>query len=161
MTTYEERLEKASSFDEVYKLVKALVMEKYGLRRAGMGLVLADLPNHLMAYHEVGSNSIVMNRAMLNAVSSVSRSRKNVNSYVFVILLHEYLHTLGFDEKQTRELVREAVSSVFPFDHPATRLATASVYDVFPELRNIPLTSGPSKPILVKDFDTDEIKYIG
>ncbi|MEM0383429.1 MAG: hypothetical protein QXS57_05515 [Candidatus Caldarchaeum sp.] len=161
MSDYEQRLEKATSFEEVYRLVKALVMERYGLRRAGMGLVLADLPSQLLAYHEVGSNSIVVNRTLLNAVSSISKSRKIVNSYVFVILLHEYLHTLGFDERQTRELVKEAVSSVFPFEHPATRLATSSVYEVFPELRNIPLAPGPSKPVLVKDFDTEGLNYIG
>ncbi len=161
MSSYDERLDKAETFDDVYRLVKQLVMEKYGLRRAGMGLVLADLPSQLMAFHEVGSNSIVVNKALLNAVSAISKSKKMINSYIFVILLHEYLHTLGFDERQTRELVREAVLSVFPYDHPAARLATTSVYEVFPELKNIPLNIGASKPVIVKDFDTDELNYIG
>ncbi|MEM1946703.1 MAG: hypothetical protein QXH12_00490 [Candidatus Caldarchaeum sp.] len=158
---YDERLEKAETFDDVYRLVKQLVMEKFGLRRAGMGLVLADLPNHLMAYHEMGSNAIVVNKTLLNAVSAITKSKKAVNSYIFVILLHEYLHTLGFDERQTRELVKEAVLSVFPVEHHVVRLATTSVYEVFPELKNIQLPPGSSKPVIVKDFDMEGVNYIG
>ena len=159
--SYEERLEKAQTFDEIYRLVKQIVMDKYGLRRAGMGLVLATLPNELAAYHEIGSNAIVLNVSLLNAVSSVAKSKKILNSYVFVVLLHEYLHTLGFDERQTRELVRETVATVFPLDHPATRIATQTIYELFPELKNLPQPSTLTKPLLVKDFDTDNLKYIG
>jgi len=155
-----KKVESAESFDQVYRLVKQLVMEKYGLRRAGMGLILADLPPDILAYHEIGSNAIVVNTHLLNAVSALTRSREAVNSYIFIVLLHEYLHALGFDEKTTRELVKEAVLSVFPFDHLAAKLATSSLYDVFPEIKNMFYTSVNSKPVIVRDFDTDDLNYI-
>ncbi len=161
MSSYAERLKKAQSFEDVYRLVKQLVVERYGLRRGGMGLILADLPPHIAAYHEIGSNAIVVNQTMLNAVYTATKSRTIVNSYLFVVLLHEYLHALGFDEKQTRELVRDAVSSVLPFDHIATKIALTSIYDALPELRNIVVQPNSSKPVLVKDFDTDNLTYIG
>ncbi|BAJ51377.1 conserved hypothetical protein [Candidatus Caldarchaeum subterraneum] len=159
--SYAEKLEKAQSFEDVYRLVKQLVLERYGLRRGGMGLILADLPPHIAAYHEIGSNAIVVNQAMLNAVYSATKSREMVNSYLFVVLLHEYLHALGFDEKQTRELVREAVSSALPYDHVATKIASTSIYDALPELRKIVIQPTLSKPVLIKDFDTDNLSYIG
>lgn len=157
---YAARLDGARSFDDVYRIVKLAVEERLGLRRAGMGLVLAELPNHLAAFHEVGTNSIVLNRVLLNAVASISKSRRELNSYVFVVLLHEYLHTLGIDELRTRDLVRDIVLSIFPSDHIAVKMATTSIYDVYPELRNIPNVSRGSEPELIKDFDTDSATYI-
>lgn len=159
--SYSEKLEKANSFEDIYVIVKQLVMERYGIRRGGMGLILADLPPHVAAYHEIGSNAIVVNKALLNAVYGATRSKNMVNSYLFVVLLHEYLHALGFDEKQTRELVKDAVLSALPFDHPAVRIATTSIYEAVPELRNAVVQVNPSKPVLVKDFDKDNLTYIG
>ena len=157
---YKAKLDGARSFDDVYRIVKHAVQERLGLRRAGMGLVLAELPNNLAAFHEVGTNSIVLNRTLLNAVASVSKSRRELNSYVFVVLLHEYLHTLGIDEFRTRELVKDVVMSIFPSDHVAVKMATSSIYDMYPELRTLPTFSKGGKPELVKDFDTDAITYI-
>ncbi|GBC69585.1 hypothetical protein HRbin01_01287 [archaeon HR01] len=158
---YTAKLDEAKTFDDVYRLVKQAVQEKLGLRRAGMGLILADLPNNLAAFHEIGSNSIVLNKILLNAVSALSKSKRELNSYVFVVLLHEYLHTLGIDEYATRELVKDIVSSFFPAEHIAVKLAATSLYDVYPQLRNIPAPARNSEPELVKDFDTDSTSYIG
>ncbi|MEM4183792.1 MAG: hypothetical protein QXF45_04035 [Candidatus Caldarchaeum sp.] len=158
--SFSERLSRANTFEDVFRLVKQLVLEKFGIRRGGLGLILADLPTHVAAYHEIGSNAIVVNQSLLNAVYSVTRSKTMVNSYLFVVLLHEYLHTFGFDEKQTRELVKDAVTSVMPFDHPATKIAVTSIYEAVPELRNIVIQPSSSKPVLVKDFDTDNVSYI-
>ncbi|MDW8360738.1 MAG: hypothetical protein RMK31_09215, partial [Candidatus Caldarchaeum sp.] len=85
--SFEGKLESAASFEDVYRLVKQVVMERFGLRRGGMGLVLADLPPHIAAYHEIGSNAIVVNKLLLNAVYGVAKSKKIVNSYLFVVLL--------------------------------------------------------------------------
>jgi len=157
---YTAKLDGARGFDDVYRIVKQAVQERLGLRRAGMGLVLAELPNNLAAFHELGTNSIVINRILLNAVAAVAKSRRELNSYVFVVLLHEYLHTLGIDEERTRELVRDIVSSIFPQDHIAVKMATTSVYEMYPELKNIPYLPRGGEPELVKDFDTDSATYI-
>jgi len=157
---YVKSLDEARTFDEVFRLVKRVVEEQVGMHRAGLGLVLVDLPNQLAAFHEIGSNAIVLNRSLLSAVTSLAKSRRELNSFVFVVLLHEYLHTLGFDEIQARETVKELVKSIFTDDHVAVRIAKTSIYEVYPELRTIPNTRVNPKPEVVKDFDTESTTYI-
>ena len=57
--------------------------------------MLGDIPNQVGAYHEMGSNAIVMNRNIMKIVWRSTESRQQRNAYTFMILLHEYLHTLG------------------------------------------------------------------
>ena len=57
-------------------------------------LLLADLPLRLGAFHGVGTNSIVMNRTLLDRIVKSGHSRLEVNSFIYSILLHEYLHSL-------------------------------------------------------------------
>jgi len=157
---YERLLDEGRTFNDVYRLVKRVVEDRLDMRRAGLGLVLLDLPTHLAAFHEVGSNAIVLNKTLLNAVMSMAKSRREVNSYVFVVLLHEYLHTLGFDEVQARETVKQLVGSLFTENHIATKMATQSVYEVYPGLRIIPPLKPSGKPEMVRDFDSDSVTYI-
>src|SRR6266850_7322477 len=93
-----ERLAIAGGFDEVFELVKKAVDHVLGVHRAGLTLVLGDIPNQIGAYHEMGSNAIVMNRNLMKIVWRSTRSRPRRNAYTFMILLHEYLHTLGFED---------------------------------------------------------------
>ena len=90
-----ERLDKCENFQEVFSLVKRSVKDTLGRERAGLMLYLADLPLGLGAYYEVGSNGIVMNRALLEQVKRTADSKREINSFVYSILLHEYIHTLG------------------------------------------------------------------
>ncbi len=59
------RLASAEGFDEVFELVKKAVDQVLGIHRAGLSLVLGDIPNQVGAYHEMGSNAIVMNRNLV------------------------------------------------------------------------------------------------
>src|SRR5712692_3963567 len=86
----------AEGFDEIFSMVKVATEQALGRHRAGLTLVLGDIPNSVGAYHEMGSNAIVMNRNLLRIVEKLSKSRAKRNSYVFMILLHEYLHSLGY-----------------------------------------------------------------
>jgi hypothetical protein len=59
------------------------------------------------AFHPVGSNIIVMNKAPLE-VALKSTDKQVYNAYCFHLLLHEYLHSLGYVSEETvRELTRE------------------------------------------------------
>ena len=65
-------------------------------------LYLGNLPMRVGAFHPMGTNDIVLNRKLIDAAAKTEPKWK---AYVFSILLHEYLHTLGYvDEKQVRSL---------------------------------------------------------
>lgn len=117
---YKERFEKVKEFDGIFSLIKDVVAKRFGLHRAGLSLVLADLPPTILALHEMGSNSIFVNRKILETMALETDNRINRNSYIFVVLLHEYLHSFGFsDEKIVREMVLDIVKFAFGSDHPA------------------------------------------
>ena len=91
-------------------------------------LALADLgvgPDGFVgAYFTLGSNAIVVNRQALDLVRS---GRPELyKPYVFHILLHEFLHSVGFiDEKETRDLALRISESQFGMRHPVTRIASS------------------------------------
>ncbi|MEM3873464.1 MAG: hypothetical protein QXE05_12970, partial [Nitrososphaeria archaeon] len=116
---YKEKLEKAKEYNDIFTLIKSVVAEKLGLHRAGLSLVLADLPITILGLHEIGSNSIVMNRRILENIA-LEYDKIYRNAYIFVVLLHEYLHSFGFsDEKKVREMVLDIVEFAFGKEHPA------------------------------------------
>jgi hypothetical protein len=130
-----EGLDRSFNFSEVFQLVKKSVKTSLGKRRTGLMLGLADLPDYIGAFHQMGSNFIVMNRSLLDQVTHIAKDRQTLNAYVFYTLLHEYLHTLGYvDEGEVRRLTRQICTRVLGPDHPATRLATDGPAVMFPEL---------------------------
>ena len=160
MKPIHEVLKKASSFDEIFRAVKELVERRLGLHRAGLGLILADLPMQIAGFTAVGTNSIVLNRSLLSTISAVVSSREEINSFVFVVLLHEYLHTLGYGEGETRQIVKELVEKELGPEHIATKLASKSPYEIYPEIGSFRPLSRDEEIIIVKDFDTDSVTYI-
>src|SRR5438309_10260742 len=89
-----EGLDRSFNFSEVFQLVKKSVKSSLGKRRTGLMLGLADLPEYIGAFHQMGSNFIVMNRSLLDQVMHVVKVRQTVSAYVLYTLLHEFLHTL-------------------------------------------------------------------
>lgn len=155
-----EEVENAEDFDSILRIVKRVVEEKLGMRRAGLMLVIADAPPGILAYHEVGSNAIVLNRRHLE-VWMAGKSKTEKNSYIFVVLLHEYLHSLGIlDEVEVRRLVRALVQEYFGLGHIATRLASDEPAIGREFIKGVYL-GRPREPVLVKDFDTENLSYIG
>jgi len=159
---YRERLENANGFEEIFSLVKSSLAEKLGLHRAGLSLVLMDLPPNILAQHQIGSNSIVMNRKTLEAIKAGPGSKLERNSYIFVVLLHEYLHSFGIsDEERVRGLVCEVVEYAFGRDHPTYTAAT----DPLSLLDNKQLLfkdiDVSSKPSIIRDFDKESMPFIG
>ncbi len=130
-----EGLDRSFNFSEVFQLVKRSVKSSLGKRRTGLMLGLADLPEYIGAFHQMGSNFIVMNRSLLEQVTHIAKDRRYLNAYVFYTLLHEYLHTLGYvDEGEVRRLTRQICAKALGSDHPATRLAADGPAVVFPEI---------------------------
>jgi len=123
-------------------------------------LYLADLPMYIGAFHGVGSNAIVMNRRLLDLTVKSSRSRREANSYVFYILLHEYLHSLGYiDEGKVRRLVYAVAERTFGEEHPTTQMALAGPAAILPRMREPVEESSGSDVEIVRDFDRSSQTY--
>ena len=94
-------------------------------------LYLAKLPTHIGAYHTMGTNGIVMNRTTLDMITH--GALREINAYVYSILLHEYLHALGYvEEREVRKLVYEVSLNAFGPEHPATQIASKGPTAILP-----------------------------
>lgn len=155
------RLESAEDFGDVFEVVRDSVETVLGERRVGLSLGLAELPNMVGAMHGVGSNMILMNRTILDFVKRSARSTLEVNSFVYHILLHEYLHSLGHvDEKQVRALTRKVATEALGEDHLATRISTEDLWHFYPGIRELG-PGGMGKDVeIVEDFDKSSTTYI-
>jgi hypothetical protein len=135
--SYRLRIDEAEGFSGVWEIVKETVKVTLGEHRLGMLLFLDDLPLHLGAYHQVGTNNIVLNRSLLTIVETVTKSKKLVNAFVYSILTHEYLHALGhISEAEVHSLVYEISKRCFGEDHIVTTLAEKTPWVL---LKGIPL----------------------
>jgi len=151
---YRRRLETARSYGEVWDIVKDTVEYALHKRRGGMMLFLDDLPIQLGAYHPVGTNNIVLNRVLVQIVEAAVESKRVLNTLVYNLLVHEYLHALGeFSEATVRNLVVEVARKCFGEDYLATQVAMKSPWSL---LKGIPL-EGVNVPKrfmeIVKDFE--------
>jgi hypothetical protein len=154
-------LTEANSFDEIFDIVKAATEEDLGRHRAGLTLVLGDIPNNVGAYHEMGSNAIVMNRNILKVVQKLSRSKERTNSYIFMILLHEYLHSLGFaDDAQVRGLSKRITARFLGDRHPAAEMAVRPLEQFFPDLPKYVGFRDKGEYETVRRFDSSSTPYI-
>ncbi|MEM2188976.1 MAG: hypothetical protein QW330_02030 [Nitrososphaerota archaeon] len=156
------RLERAESFGEIFSVVKKAVEEVLGVRRAGLELLLVDLPGEVGAMHQIGSNAIIMNRRHLQALLKSSRSRLEINSYIFLILLHEYLHSLGvLDEGEVAALSMKVIKEALGEDHPAYRMAPRKLAEIAEQLIGEDDLISLDDAEIIRDFDTDNSQYIG
>ena len=157
---FRNRLEKATSYGEVWEIVKDTVAFSLNKRRSGMMLFLDDLPIQLGAYHPIGTNNIVLNRTLVQIVETAIESKRVVNALVYNLLLHEYLHALGeFSELEVRRMVYAIAQKCFGEDHVVTLIAKKSPWAL---LEGIPLEAiNTPKRIMeiVKDFEKTD-KYI-
>lgn len=150
----------STDYNSIFSLVRKAVKSTLGKERVGLGLALADLPSQLGAFWEVGGNYIVMNRNLLDALKVANRSGTEVNSFVFVILMHEYLHSLGvLDESRAREMTARICAIIFEEGHPAFEIGTKDPWQVYPFLMKIPNRNGGNLKF-INNFDSDTVSYI-
>jgi len=123
---YKKSLEKANSFADIFQLVKKIVQDYLGRDQAGLLVGLSDLGNYghafLGAFYSLDANTIVINKKPLN---NLKRSKPELyNPYLFHVMLHEYIHSLGiFDEQEVRTLAYEITKEYFGENHLATQIA--------------------------------------
>ncbi len=147
-------LETAVSYADVWQIVKDTVEFSFNKRRDSMMLFLDDLPLQLGAYHPIGTNNIVLNRALVDVVEAEGEKKSVVNALVYNLLLHEYLHALGeYSEVEVRRRVVAVALKCFGEKHVVTVAARKSPWIL---LRRIPVAAvnAPRRVIqIVKDFE--------
>lgn len=152
--TVAQDLERAHDLDSVFQVVRRAVREVLRRERTGLGLALSDLPPGLGAYWPVTGNLIVMNEGLLGTMRKMASSTVEYNSFVYVILAHEYLHALGYwGEGPVRVVTARVTREAFGPDHPATAMAEGDLWERFPFLRFAPGGQG-RRLRLVKGFDS-------
>ncbi len=148
-------LARASDLDRIFQVVRRTVRGVLGRERTGLGLALSDLPPGLGAYWPVTGNVIVMNEGILATMRQMASSPLEFNSFVYVVLAHEYLHALGYwGEAAVRKVTAEVTREAFGPDHPATGMAEGDLWERFPFLRFSPGGQG-RRLRMVKGFDSD------
>ncbi len=158
---YRSKLKEANGYGEVWKTVKETVKVCLGKHRVGMMLFLDHLPLQLGAYHSVGTNNIVLNKSLVEIVEATVDSKLEVNAFVYSMLLHEYLHALGYlSELEVRRLVHRISIESFGKDHVATSLAEKSPWSLL-QGPGVPVFASSKGPMeIVKDFDRPAQDYI-
>jgi hypothetical protein len=158
---YGNKILQLADFNQAFELVKLAVEDKFKMHRAGLSLILQGLPTKLGAYHILGSNLIIVNKRILNIIK-IHKSLNEYNSYLFMVLTHEYLHSLGIiDELEVRNMTYSLLASLAGENHMATKMARHQPWDLFPELGLFDDNSFEQKFEIIKNFDRTTQTYIG
>jgi hypothetical protein len=119
------------------------------------------MPSNLGAYHMLGSNAIVMNSYLLAAVKKIAGSTEEYNSYMFMVLAHEYLHSLGIvDENTVRQMTFDLCKWMLGDEHIATKMAKEDPSAIYPQLRSLMQSQFSGNFHVVRDFDKSNQTYI-
>ena len=159
-----KRLENVTSIPDIFEVVKESVWKTVRKSRAGLELGLVELGNRLEgllgAYYVSGSNLIIMNETPLKRIQETNPDL--LTPYIFSILLHEYLHSLGFfDEDYVKVLTYQISCEIFGNNSIIAEIAK-DITKFFPNIiypQGAPKVDTPLK--MIRDFDRSSISYIG
>jgi hypothetical protein len=167
MKSYDMKLDEAKTLSDIFEIVKEVVRKVMKTSRAGLTLGLAEMGGGkdywIGAFYPVGSTTIIMNKTSLRRISETEPCL--FNAYAFHVLLHEYIHSLGYiDERKTRNLVYWISREIFGEDHLVTQMAD-DISKFFPNLTYpiggyFPISPEKLKLEMVEDFDRSSINYI-
>ncbi len=163
---FHDKLEMSESLSDIFELVKDTVKISIKKSRAGLMLGITELGLNLDgfvgAFYPVGSNIIIMNKTPLKQIED--KNPELYKSYVFHILLHEYLHTLGvLDENIVRFMSNEISKRIFGPNHTVTQMSenfSKFIPNVMYGSSNIGKPENHEIE-LVDNFDKSNVTYIG
>ena len=163
-TDYRTRLDEARSLADIFEVVKALVEESLNKRRGGLMLGMANLGNDphgfMGGFFTTGTNVIVLNKIPLQRI--METRPELYKPYVFHVLLHEYIHSLGcLDESEVQRQVHQITREALGEDHLATQIA-ASTSGFIKDLTypHISWKADDEGIELVEGFDRSSVSYI-
>ena len=163
-TDYRSRLDEAKSLPDIFELVKSLVLKSMSKSRGGLMLGMANLGNNPQGYFggffTTGSNVIVLNKIPLQRI--METRPELYKPYVFHVLLHEYIHSLGYlDETDVKSKVYNITKEALGEEHLATQIAADArvfIKDLaYPGVSWKPEDEGLE---LVAGFDRSSVSYI-
>jgi hypothetical protein len=153
-------LSQLKDFNEVFEFVKSSVNSIFEMKRAGLSLMLHRMPTRVGAYHVLGSNVIAVNSILLDLVEKYSASNDEYNSYLFTVLLHEYLHSFGIlDEYKVRQMSVELCEKFFGEKCTVTVMAEDPL-KIFPQIGLVGYDKFENKYEIIKNFDNSNQTYI-
>jgi hypothetical protein len=102
-----------------------------------------------------------MNSYLLAAVRKIAGSAEEYNSYMFMVLTHEYLHSLGIvDENTVRQKTFDLCRWMLGEDYAATKMAKEDHSTIYPELRSMMQSQFSRDFQVVRNFDKTNQTYI-
>lgn len=160
---FPSELEEAKNLSDIFEIVKCAVEKVLGSHRAGLTLGLADLGEGVYGwiggYHIISSNSIIMNLRPLERIKEYKPEL--YKSYVFMVLTHEYIHSLGvINESKCRELTLCVTETLFGH-HLVTDMAR-DIRRFIPQFRAAKYGWVPPqdpKIYYVENFDRSSMTY--
>jgi hypothetical protein len=145
----------------VFELVKSNVLKKFDLHRAGLRLTLQIMPSNLGAYHILGSNILVLNKFVLGIIKQSSKTSEEYNSYLYMVRVHEYLHTFGLiDENAVRQMTYDLCRSLFGESHISTVMAKDYPSSLIPRLKNMINHTFSNRFEVIANSDKASLSYI-
>lgn len=162
---YQKKLEKANTFADIFDLVKEIVFDFLGAEQAGLMVAVTDLGAHgrgfIGAFYSLDANMIIINKNPLARLLQTNPSLYNF--YLFHVMLHEYIHSVGsYEEMQTRQIVAEISEHYFGKNHAVTQLAS-NIESFMPNLTYPAEAFVPPQDInieFVKGIDRKNTNYI-
>lgn len=161
---YEKRIIKAKTLSDIFEVVKDVVFEYLGTDQAGLMVGISDLGSFdrgfIGAFYNPNANIIIINKRHLARI--VQTNPSIYNYYLFHVMLHEYIHSIGsYDEAMTRQLVYEISEHYFGNSHIITQFAS----NIEKFMPNLTYPQGFIEPQdinieFVKGIDRKNINYI-
>ena len=117
------KLETCKTIPDIFELVRSLCFEHFKKEQAGLMVGLADLGAYpkgwIGAFYSLDANSIIVNKKPLKKIP-----KRLQKPYLFHLILHEYLHSIGFlDESETRKYTYEICRKYFGESHEVTGIS--------------------------------------
>lgn len=124
------------SFSQMFQLVMDVVRHFSDKSRTGILLGLVELGyergTFVGGFHKVGTNEIYLNKSALRVMLEES-PKDYYKAYLFHLLLHEYIHSIGvYDEIKTQQMTRNISLALFDTRHPVGRLVVHGLNALFP-----------------------------
>ena len=161
---YRARLDRAKSLPDIFELVKSLVLKSMGKSRGGLMLGMANLGNHPQGFFggffTTGTNVIVLNKIPLERIKETRPEL--YKPYVFHVLLHEYIHSLGYlDEADVKSKVFAITKEALGEEHLATQMAdNAGEFIKHLAYPDVAWKAEDERMELVQGFDRSSVSYI-
>jgi hypothetical protein len=123
-------------YSQLFDLIRRIVSNILKKSHSGILLGLEDLGFHpqgfVGGYHRVGTNEIYLNRNVLQFMREET-PKAHYKAYLFHLLLHEYIHSVGvIDEQETRDITKAISRAIFDTKHPVYKIAAWGLNALFP-----------------------------